>query len=346
MSIIIAAHITGKNVSNNYLYQSLLFIAKNNPTAKINMIVEDEIIAAENNISVTNIGVKNKITFTYWHNFILPSLLKKYNANCFITNHTLCNPKINIAKYYFIGEDLGTIKKTVLTNIQKSTAVFVTEDFIAQQLENKIDKQKLKLVYHGLVEQSINLDYNQQKSIQGEFTNGYDYYLFYVDAFSAKHSISVLKAFSILKKWQKTSIKLLLLLDNVAELDLIPDFDNYKYKADVVFVNTSIKNTNNLIAASFAFIYFSEYKNINNLFFALQTNVPAIVNNTETNNSIFKKSVLYSNINEVGIAANMQQLYKDEQLKNELQIEAITILEKYDSDKTAEAIYETIKNNS
>ena len=145
MSIIIAAHITGKNVSNNYLYQSLLFIAKNNPTAKINMIVEDEIIEAENNISVTNIGVKNKITFTYWHNFILPSLLKKYNANCFITNHTLCNPKINIAKYYFIGEDLGTIKKTVLTNIQKSTAVFVTEDFIAQQLENKINKQKLKI---------------------------------------------------------------------------------------------------------------------------------------------------------------------------------------------------------
>ena len=342
----IAVHISLKNESHRFLYQSMLNIAKKYSDVFIFIVVEEPILCNEKNIKIHSIGKQNIISFKYWHSFVLNPFLTKIKVDCFITNYKLCNPKIKIPQYYFIGEDLGTLKKNTLANIEKSKAVFVTEDFIAQQLENKIDKQKLKLVYYGLVEQSINLDYNQQKSIQGEFTNGYDYYLFYVDAFSAKHSISVLKAFSILKKWQKTSIKLLLLLDNVAELDLIPDFDNYKYKADVVFVNTSLKNTNNLIAASFAFIYLSDYKNINNLFFALQANVPAIVNNTETNNNIFKKSVLYTNTNEVGIAANMQQLYKDEQLKNELQIEAITILEKYDSDKTAEAIYETIKNNS
>ena len=346
MPTAIAVHISVRNESHRFLYQSILSFAKKYPQIFIFIFVDEQFFCDEKNIKLHNIGKQNTLSFKYWHNFVLTPFLSKNKVDYFISNYKLCNPKINIPQYYFIGEDISTLKKTVLTNIQKSTAVFVAEDFIANQLENKIDKEKIKVVYHGLMEQSINLNYNQQKSIQGEFTNGYDYYLFYVDAFTAKHSISVLKAFSILKKWQKTSIKLVMLLDKVAELDLIPDFDNYKYKADVVFINTSIKNTNNLIAASFAFIYLSDYKNINNLFFALQANIPAIINNTEPNNSIFKKSVLYSNTNEVGIAANMQQLYKDEQLKNELQIEAITILEKYDSDKTAEAIYETIKNNS
>lgn len=346
MSITIAAHIIGKDIAQNYLYKSLLLIAKKHPDVNFLIVIEESILCKSKNVRLANILYKNKLLLGFWHRFHLRTLLRELGANCFITNYKLCNAKINIPQYFFINEDVSTIKKSILANIQKANAIFVTEDFIAEQFENKIDNEKIKIVHHGLMEQAKSLNYNQKKSVQGEYANGYDYYLFYVDTTSAKYCMLVLKAFSILKKWQKTSIKLLLLLDNVAEENLISDFNNYKYKSDVVFVNKNNESCNALITSSFAFIYLSDYKNINNLFFALQTKVPAIVNNTEINNSIFKKAVLYTHTNEVGIAANMQQLYKDEQLKNELQLEAVTILKKYDSNKTATVIYETIKNNS
>ena len=149
MQTFIAAHIKVKTFSENYLYHSLLLIAEKNLDTIILLIVEEKFVCDINNVIIINIDKKNKIIFNYWHRFTLPSILRKYKANFFLTNHKLCSSQTSIPQYLFIDEDLSTIKKNTLTNIQKSTAVFAAEEFIANQLEHKIESEKIKIVFHG-----------------------------------------------------------------------------------------------------------------------------------------------------------------------------------------------------
>ena len=68
------------------------------------------------------------------------------------------------------------------------------------------------------------------------FAEGCDYFLFPVNSVSEHSLIIILKAFSQLKKWQKTSMKMLFLFEKEADEKLLPDFKNYKYKNDVKFL--------------------------------------------------------------------------------------------------------------
>lgn len=339
MQTIIAAYIAGKNVQENYLFVLLQKIAAQYSTCKILLLVSESFSTTTNNIEVQNIGEKNKIAKAYWHNFSLPKWLK--NANCFITNEKLCS-KTSIPQYFFTSEDITTAKPKYFEKIKTANNIFVAQAFFKEHIDNFLPKEKTINLSLGSYTIPLALSYNQTKSIQGDYTNGYDYFLFFVNTPSTKNIIAVVKAFSILKKWQKTSMKLLLLLDNISEIDLISDFKNYKHKADVVFVHSTNENKASIIAAAFACLHFTSYNYIQNAFVAMQNKVPLITNDSALHRSIFGTAVLYSNIEDKNIAENMQQLYKDEQLKKELQIEASTILQNYAADKAAAKLYEVI----
>lgn len=339
MSTIIAAHIVGKNVQENHLFIALQNIATKYKNCKILLFTTENILVTATNIEVENIVNKNKIAIAYWQNFTLPKILK--NSTCFITNDRLCN-KTNILQYFFIAEDVTKAKPKFIEKIKTANNIFVVESFFKEYLKKFIAKGKVINLSHGISTTPLALSYNQTKSVQGDYTNGYDYFLFFVNASSKENIITVLKAFSIVKKWQKTSMKLVLLLDNVDEEILIPDFKNYKHKEDIVFVQENEENKAQIIASAFTCLFLDIYSNINNAFIALQNNVAVIASNSELNKSIFENAVLYTNITDKNIAENMQQLYKDEQLKKELQIESETVLQKYNADKTAAVLYQII----
>jgi hypothetical protein len=339
MQTIIAAHIAGKNVQENYLFIALQNIAIKYKNCKILLFTTENILVTETNIEIQNIGNKNKIAKAYWKNFTLTKILK--NATCFITNDKLCS-KTNILQYFFIAEDVTKAKPKVISKIKTASSIFVVEAFFKEHLEKFIAKEKIINLSHGIHTNPLEFGFNQTKSMQGDYTNGYDYFLFFVNASSKENIITVLKAFSIVKKWQKTSMKLVLLLDNVDEEILIPNFKNYKHKEDVVFVQENVENKAPIIASAFTCLFLDTYNYINNAFIALQNNVPVIAANSELNKSIFENAILYTNLTDKNIAENMQQLYKDEQLKKKLQIESETVLQKYNAEKAATFLYQII----
>jgi hypothetical protein len=339
MQTIIAAHIAGKNVQESYLFANLKTIAAKYTNCTILIFTTENITSTFTNITTHNIGIKNKIAQAYWHNFTLPKLLQ--GATCFITNEKLCN-KINIPQYFYVENDITNATPKFIKSLEKASKIFVVEEFFKTHLDKFLQTKKSINLFHGIHTAPLNLSYSQTKSIQGEYTNGYDYFLFFVNASSKENIITVLKAFSIVKKWQKTSMKLLLLLDAVAELDLIPDFKNYKHKTDVEFVTSTADNNAPIIASAFACLHFANYSHIKNTFVALQNDVPVITTDTALHKSIFKNTVLHTSITDKNIADNMQQLYKDEQLKKKLLHDAKALLQNYNAEKAAEDLYQNI----
>lgn len=339
MQTIIAAYITGKNVQESYLFNTLQKVATLFKDCKILIFTTENILCSQNNIEVKNIGLKNKIAKVYWFNFTLAKKLK--TATCFITNDKLYS-KLNIPQYFFTAEDVTIIKPKSILKLKVATSIFVVEDFFKTALQNLLPAQSVINISHALYTEPLALSYNQTKSVQGEYTNGYDYFLYFVNLSSTKNIIIVLKAFSIIKKWQKTSMKLVLLLEDVPEENLIPDFHNYKYKEDVVFVQSTNKNKLQIIASAFACLYFGNYKFIKNVFSALQNNIPVIVTDSDLYKGIFNNAVTYAAGTEKSIAANMQLLYKDEQLKKELNTQAQIVLQNYNAEKAATDLYNII----
>ncbi|MEQ1553589.1 MAG: hypothetical protein ABL929_05390, partial [Ferruginibacter sp.] len=113
------------------------------------------------------------------------------------------------------------------------------------------------------------------------------------------------------------------------------------YKSDIEFIKEE-ENTHEIISAAFGFIYFSDYGYMQNAFIALQNNVPLIVDDDKTNNSIFNKAALFSKKSIKAISEKMQLLYKNENQRNYLQNEGKVLLKKYSTNNAANTLYNTL----
>ncbi len=336
----IAAHISGKKIFNSFLFNFLIIIARNYPYQQIVLFVEDIVGNVPSNLKQIKIDANNKATFAYWKKFKLPKLIKTEEIGCYVSETGFLNPNIVIPQYLFFSDNnFDSKKRSFISSLSLAKYIFVTENFIGDSLNKK---EKIKVVYHGLPQKSRTFNNTELNCVKEENTNGHDYILFPVDNTSAKSILIVLKAFSLLKKWQKTSMKLMLLLDNIVEDNLIADFKNYKYKSDVVFVNASEENSGSLTAASFITLFFSEYEKINKAFIAMQNNVPIVVTNTAINKSLFYEAALYVSLNETAIFETMQVLYKDESKRNQIRHKATTLLQKYNPEKAATDLFKLI----
>ena len=134
-------------------------------------------------------------------------------------------------------------------------------------------------------------------------------------------------------------MKLVLLLNNIAEEKLVPDFSNYKYRDDVAVVPTGEENASSLIHHAYALIWLSGYSPANEAFLAIQHRVPVIAADTNINRDLFGDAVLFSGVSPGSLTEQMQLLYKDETAKNNIAARAHAFIQTYDPARAAEALY-------
>jgi hypothetical protein len=348
----IAAHISGQNNSNSFLLASLKIISEKYPLLNFILFVETIIEGLGKNFKQVLISPKpkNNLILYFWYAYKLPAMLKKHNKMVFISDAGILCTKSNIVQYLFFCKTNfwqnknKYFKKVLLESLALSKKIFVTEGFIKTKIIDNynINELRIQTLHHGLNKVINVLDEHTKQIIKDEFANGHDYYFYPVTTSSASHLLLVLKAFSQLKKLQKTSLKLLLFLEDVSEENLIPNFKNYKYRSDTILIQSNASKAEVIIQAAFALIYFSEYIQNNIAFTAMQHSVPTIVSNTKENENLFANAVLFTNIEEKSLAEKMQLLYKDEMVRNTLVLQANQLLKKYDSDKAAEELYNAI----
>ncbi len=347
----IAAHIS--SLQEQGILQTILQnVCKVNTDYKVEFFSDANIDTKSSNESFTKINIKpnKKIAQYIWTHYTLPSVFKKNIPNIFINEFGYCVNKINIPNFlFFSNKDFikklaYSNKKTFLQCLHFCKKIFVTEDFIKELLIEKyaIIPDKIITTYYPLLEKYKLLSYEQKDTIKKKYTLGFDYFLYELNNESANHAITILKAFSQFKKWQKSSIKLVFYTDHNNAASLINNFNLYKYKDDVVFVHNTKATRVEIVAAAFLQIYTSDYKANNITTIAMQNHVPIIALDTAVNRSLFENTVLYAAATDASIAAQIQLLYKDEFASNALQIEAAVHILKYDGEKVAEILFKHI----
>ncbi len=348
----IAANISKEKNADSLLLEALQIIATKHPNISVVFFVDKKTEGLASNCKqiLLNPKPQNNFLLYFWYTFKLHALLKKEQCNIFISEVGLLCPKFNLSQFLFFSDveikKKGNrfYKKPYTTAIQIAKKIFVTEDFINETIVSgyKVNATKVKTIYHGIVyKQPIGLKRSHEQ-IKEQYTNGFDYFLYPVSAQNTAHVLTTLKAFSQLKKWQKSAMKMVLLLMDISATNLIPDFKNYKYKNDVVFIEKANDPYNEMVDAAFTLINFCKYSNNTISFVALQKNVPLIAADNNTNRRVFGEAAIYCDMTEKGMSEKMQLIYKDEALKNNLNLHGNILLKKYNADKAAQDLYNMI----
>jgi glycosyltransferase involved in cell wall biosynthesis len=347
----IAVHIPSDKI-NGLLHTAALILAAQHPDDHFIFFSEKDLNLSAGNSTQVIISpkLKNKLLRHYWYNYKLPSLLKRYYADAFISGAGMISLKADIDQYVVFEEEIfasekssnSYYKKIFRNALLKAKMIFVAEDIFKANAGAHLpeSEKKIKVCYHGFGEKQEQLPYAEQQKIKDEHTEGYDYFLYPVTNASSEYLITILKALSLFKKRQRSSLKLVLLLkQNIGEYELIKDFKNYKYRDDVVFIKDKKDISPGIIRSAYAMIYFCEYAQMNTALKAMYAGIPLIAEATPINDAIFSNMVLSTENNAAALAEQMMLIYKDEEERNRLMATGYSFTYKYDTQAAAEAIW-------
>jgi glycosyltransferase involved in cell wall biosynthesis len=347
----IVAHISKQEKNESLLLTILRAIEQNSKRAFL-LFSDETINNLDSKDCVQLPAPKNNSKFAqfFWYKFKLPSLLKKEKDFVFISElgnimHNATYPQF----LFFASVDFKTnpnkyFKKVFIAALQNAKHIFVAENFIKEILINEFAllPEKITTTYYGVIKKNIFSSNDVSLKIKDTYSNGYDYFLFEVNQSSADKLLILLKAFSLFKKWQKSALKLGLLLQNISEENLIHNFTNYKYKDDIFFVKVDAEA---LVASAFACIHFTNYAANSLSFVALQNRVPVIAVENNTNNSIFENAALFCTLSEKSLSEKMQLLYKNEYIRNEITANGLALLQKYNATTASKILYDFISTS-
>ena len=344
--MVIAALISPENIPGSPLWHSLYLLSEKYPDDRFIIFSKHPLTASAGNITVVqNVPRGNALLQQFWYRNDLSRLLKKYKADAFISDTGILGKKLFLPQFLFFNDHSFEsrlsflFQKKLTRSLHEAKAIFSTENFITNILSEKYhaDPGKLRTVYHGAAgNDGRNIT---AEAVKEKFTGGNDYFICPANASSAGHMMSLLKAFSLFKKRQRSSMKLVLLLNNIVEKGLIPDFENYKYRNDVVIVTAGEKTASALIPHAYALIWLNRYSPAKEAFRAIRHQVPVIAADTNINRDLFGNAVLFSAISPESLTEQMQLLYKDETAKNNMAALAHVFIQKYDAAGAAEALY-------
>ena len=350
----------------NFINEIFSRIAKRYPEHEFFFIFDqqfDEKYITERNITPIIAGPKAKypLLWKYWFDIKIPFLLKKIKADVFVSCDGFCSLQTTIPQC-LIMQNLSflnhfiSIKKSHATYLKKYTPRFINKaksvvavsETIKQNMlkEYHLTTSEIDIIYGAGRDIFQPVDAGEKSVIQKKYTEGKEYFIYTGSVKPEKNLISLLKAFSVFKKRQQTSMKLILAgsVDSKYE-SFKKNLQTYKYRNDVVLIEY-------LDEAELAKIVGSAYGFVNPCVLeefpvfameAMQCNVPVIVAETNTAKEILKEAALYVDAtNPMAIAEKMMLLYKDESLRNDLIIKGRKIASAYSWDDTAQSVWNCI----
>lgn len=370
MVIAVNTKITGRDElteDDNFVFETFSRIIKLQSAHTFVLISEtkltDAITSFENVINVV-IGRQNKNpAFWYlWYNIKIPAILKKYKADVYISCDGIASlttkvPQcIVLADLTFIHQPSSFTIKSLLfykifipKSIKKANTIFAVSEFSKRNLvkQYKVNTDKIKIIYKGVNENCREISYEEKEKVKLQYTEGNEYFIYSGEIGSNKNLLNLLKAFSAFKKRQKSNMQLLIAgKTGWKSKDFFESLSLFMFKDEVKLLkDPSLEERMKITAAAYAMVYSPMFTGfISQPFEAIKSGVPVITSAKGAIPEIFGDAALYADTeNFKEIAVKMMQLFRDENLRNELTGKGKIRAEKFNWDVTAALLWENIE---
>lgn len=280
----------------------------------------------------------NRIQKYFQKYYKLPHALKKKRADLFIpAANNICS--VCDLKQIVVIQNSPHLFIKKKWNAKKLSTALVTSPASVNGLEHHFNLV-IKSV-HGMHPDFKPLNINEKIGVRKKFTDDIEYFITETEEGRASDLRLILKAFSIFKKWQRSSLKLLVIFSGNELSNPIPDFNLYKYRNDVVFIYHN-KTEQPERAALYAAAYAGILTNHLHVIAAMKCHVPTVVIGEISD--IYGDAALYSPRDEKAIADRITQIYKNETLRNSLVTESCVLSGEYTWENAAEQLWYAIEN--
>lgn len=311
---------------------------------------------------VTGPPARHPLLWKFWYDVRIPSALRKYQADVFVSCDGICSLATKVPQCIFI-RDLSFLhfpsfsKKSHILYYKKYTPKFLgkakiittVSEFSKQDILShfkKTDASKIKVVYSGIKEIFHPTDEKEKEIIKEKYTSGKEFFIYAGAIHPGKNLMNLLKAFSVFKKRQQTNMKLLLAGRITGKNSPFQEkLKTYKYRDDVVMTGfIDDQELSKIFGSAYALVYPSLSEDFGvPVLEAMRCGVPVITSGKSPMHEIAKEAALYfdpANYND--IAEKMMLLYKEESLREKLINRGNEVVKQYSWDHTAELLWQSI----
>ncbi|MEP7318465.1 MAG: glycosyltransferase [Panacibacter sp.] len=353
------------DTSNDYAaYVSTLLdntAAENNYTVKDyhQVSLTKEHLTDENLLLHIVIPATGGFLLKYWYSVKLPSVFKKYNINkalCLygIATNAAIEQLILFHDIFLLQPNKKMLpwQQFAAKRLKKSTATVqhvITYSHHAKELfenANGANPQKTILLPYTVSEAFKPLEWHDKLYIKSRFAENKEFFVAVLPGDDEKTFTELLKAFSKFKKWQQSSMQLILLPKEEGFSAAIEEkLDSYKYKDDVKLVNEADKKeTADLMASAYALLHIAgSDADLLAVTAALQSATPVIAFYTE---SLYEycgdAGILIKEPGYEALGNELIQLYKNETLRGSMSEAAAKKSELFQQKKHAENLWQLL----
>lgn len=295
-----------------------------------------------------------------WYSHKLASALKKHRPDVLITSDmsfsfTSSIPQVLIV--HDLNQRYNPVKrKGILTRFKKRLPGFLKKAKIIAVLSDsckndiiaryETDPSKIKVIYTGISETFMPVDFEEKQKIIEGWSGGHAYFLYPASGFDEKIVLNLLRAFSVFKKWQKSSMRLLIILNNAAKTEpYSANLHLFKYREEVqVLAIAGEPELAKLIAAAYVMVHTDNLEGfIVPPLQAMKSHTPVIAAGDRVLAEICGDAALYADRHShKDLAEKMMMLFRDETLRQKLVDKGEQRANNFSWEKTSELLWESI----
>ncbi len=315
------------------------------------------------NVKMVTVKRKNRfgMQWLYQQQVIIPLLLKKTSPAIIIQpNGVSClftkTPQllfINKKALVSFADSLywlkGPIQKFFTSIMLKKAAHIITgseEAYMPIQQQYPFLHNQLTLVNGGPYFNALPFQWEEKEVVKQQYTAGCEYFLIAVNGVQVNDILTVLKAFSQFKKWQKSNMKLLItgsIKDQSG--DFFQKLKSYKYREDIILLALPTeKELQQVIGAAYAAILLPNAEGLSlTIIQRMQSAVPVIVALNDTGTTIAENAAIQASLKNLPqLAEYMQLLYRDEKYRETYINRGLAWSKSFNWDQSAVSLWEEI----
>lgn len=302
------------------------------------------------------------ITWYIWFEFMIPKVLKKINADIFVSPDGFLSLNATIPQLAVIHDinfvhrpdDLPTIprwyfKKFFPKFARKASRIATVSEFSKHDIcvSYQIDPEKIDVVYNGANPYYCPLCKEDKQATKEKYTHGFDYFMFVGSLHPRKNVGGLLSAFDMFKTRYKSDHKLVIVGEKMlltSELDLI--YNQMRYGDDVIFTGRmATEELENVLGASTALVFVPFFEGFGiPIVEAMYAGVPVICSNATSLPEVAGEAALYVDPEDVSAIANaMERISSDDELRKTLIAKGQEQKQKYSWDLSAQKLWSSIE---
>src|SRR5688572_9633609 len=300
-----------------FLYETLRRITTNHPEHEFIFIFDRPferrfIFSSNVTAIVTGPPARHPLLWKLWYDVKVPGVLKKQKADLFLSMDGFCSLATQVPQCIVIHDlsflhypkfisasHLYYLKKYTPRFLSKARSIATVSAFSRNDIQKhySVAPDKIDIVYSAAKSVVKPVSQQVKEEVKKKYSNGQEYFLYTGAIHPRKNLLNLLKAFSVLKKKQKSNIKLIL-AGRLAwkNQSFIEALKTYKYRDDVLVTGyLPEQELVELTASAYALVYPSLWEGFGvPVLEAMRCEVPVITSSNSAMQEIAGDASLYA----------------------------------------------------